>query len=75
MGINGPPDDKHLLIPDPATADVVRRIFSLIADGYTTEMVARLLNMEGVPTPSTIKAGTPSAHKNWQDNHWRPQAV
>lgn len=74
-GYQRAPDDKHLLIPDPATASVVQRIFSLIADGYTTEMVARLLNMEGVPTPSMTKAGTPSGHKNWHDNHWRPQAV
>ena len=74
-GYQRAPDDKHLLVPDSSTADVVRRIFSLIADGYTTEMVARLLNMEGVPTPSMIKAGTPSAHKNWHDNHWRPQTV
>lgn len=74
-GYQRPPDDKHLLVPDPSTADVVRRIFSLIADGYTTEMVARLLNAEGVPTPSRAKAGTPSAHGNWHDNHWRPQTV
>lgn len=74
-GYQRSPDDKHLLIPDPAAAAVVRRIFSLIADGYTTEMVARLLNTEGVPTPSKAKAGTPSAHENWHDNHWRPQTV
>ena len=53
----------------------MRRIFSLIADGYTTEMVARLLNTEGVPTPAKAKTGTASAHKNWHDNHWRPQAI
>lgn len=74
-GYQRAPDDKHLLVPDPSTADVVRRIFSLIADGYTTEMVARLLNAEGVPTPAKAKAGTPSAHDNWHDNHWRPQTV
>ena len=67
--------DKHRLTPDPSTADTVRRIFTWIADGYTTEMVARLLNAEGVPTPSKAKAGTPSAHDNWHDNHWRPQTV
>ena len=74
-GYQRAPDDKHLLIPDPATAAVVRRIFSLVADGYTTAMVARVLNAEGVPTPSKVKAGTPSAHDNWHDNHWRPQTV
>lgn len=74
-GYQRAPDDKHLLIPDPATAAVVRRIFSLVADGYTTAMVARVLNAECVPTPSKAKAGTPSAHDNWHDNHWRPQTV
>ena len=74
-GYKRDPSDKHLLVPDPATADVVRRIFALVADGYTTEMVARLLNAEGVPTPSQAKAGTSSAHANWQNEHWRLQAV
>ncbi len=74
-GYQRDPADKHLLVPDPVTAAVVRRIFTLIADGYTTEMVARLLNVEGVPTPSKAKAGTPSAHDNWHNNHWRPQTV
>nr|WP_295630628.1 recombinase family protein [uncultured Intestinimonas sp.] len=74
-GYRRAPNDKHLLVPDPATVAVVRYIFTLIAVGYTTEMVVHLLNAEGVLTPSKVKAGTLSAHNNWQDNHWRPQTV
>lgn len=67
--------DKHRLIPDPATVDVVRRIFTMAADGVSTEMIARALNAEGIPTPSTMKAGTPSEHENWKDNYWRQSIV
>lgn len=69
------PEDKHRLIPDPATADVVRRIFTMVADGTQTRLAARILNAEHVPTPSMAKAGTSSAHKNWKDNYWRAQTV
>ena len=68
-------EDKHLLVPDTATADVVRRIFAMAADGCSVELVARTLNAEQIPTPSKAKAGTSSAHKNWHDNYWRTNAV
>lgn len=74
-GYQRAPDDKHKLIPDPKTADIVRRIFTLVAGGASTADVAWILNTEGVPTPSQEKAGTPSAHANWTDNYWRPQTV
>ncbi len=69
------PNDKHRLIPDPATADVVRRIFNLVADGYTTEMVARIFNTERIPPPSQVKAGTPSGHANWHNQYWTINAI
>ena len=68
-GYRRDPCDKHLLVPDPATAVVVRCIFSLVADSYTTEMVARVLNVEGLPTPSKVKAGTPMAAANSLHHH------
>lgn len=74
-GYQKAPDDKHRLIPDPKTADTVRRIFTLVAGGTSTLDVARILNADGVPTPSQAKAGTPSGHANWTDNYWRPQTV
>lgn len=75
FGYKKDPRDKHRLIPDPKTADVVRRIFSLVADGMSTEMVARTLNTEEVPTPSQAKVGTSSEHANWDNSYWHLQTV
>ena len=75
FGYRKDPNDRHKLIPDPATADVVRRIFSLVAEGVSTEAVARMLNAEQVLTPSQTKVGTTSEHANWSNNYWRPQTV
>lgn len=68
-------EDKHILVPDPNTADTVRRIFTMVAEGVSVEDVARILNEEGVQTPSQKKAGTPSGHANWADNYWRPKTI
>jgi site-specific DNA recombinase len=45
--------------PDPITAPVVRRIFSLLRT-HTVERVAMLLNAEGVPTPRGAAGWNPS---------------
>lgn len=49
------PDDKHLMIPDPQTAPVVREIFRMVLDGRTTSQAAASLNDRGVPTPLQYK--------------------
>ena len=41
--------NKRLVI-DPQKADVVKRVFKLIADGVTTTKVVRLLKQEGITT-------------------------
>ena len=69
------PGDKHRLIPNPQAAPIVQRIFTLVADGTSTEKVAEILNAEGIPTPSKAKEGTPSAHANWQPNYWRRATI
>lgn len=43
-------DKDHGLVPDPATAPTVVRIFELVAAGKSQVEVARILNAEGVPT-------------------------
>lgn len=68
-------NDRHKLVPDPRTADIVRHIFILIADGNTTEAVAKILDSEGVPPPSRFKAGTSNEHANWHNNYWCAAAV
>lgn len=69
------PGDKHKIIPNPKTAPIVQRIFTLVADGTSTEKVAEILNVEGIPTPSQAKAGTPSGHANWHPNYWRRATI
>ena len=44
------PEDKHKLIPDPEAAEVVRRIFTLAAEGKKYKEIARILNETGVET-------------------------
>ena len=44
------PKDKHKLIPDPEAAEVVRRIFTLAAEGKKYKEIARILNEAGVET-------------------------
>lgn len=70
------PNDKHHLMIDPVTADVVKRIFCMIAEGNSTAKVAQVLNAEYAPTPSANKAGTSSAHANWLGkNFWSRKMV
>ena len=44
------PKDKHKLIPDPEAAEVVKRIFTLAAEGKKYKEIARILNEMGVET-------------------------
>ena len=49
-----PANHNHLVI-DPAAAQVVRRIFDLFEQGYGKIKIAKLLNAEGIPSPSEYK--------------------
>ncbi|WP_289285688.1 recombinase family protein [Parablautia intestinalis] len=42
--------DKHRLVPDPEAAEVVKRIFTLAAEGKKYKEIARILNEAGVET-------------------------
>lgn len=44
-------EDKHLLVIDPATADVVKKIFEMRLDGCGYGKIAGYLNNEGIPSP------------------------
>lgn len=44
------PKDKHKLIPDPEAAEVVKRIFTLAAEGKKYKEIARILNEAGIET-------------------------
>lgn len=68
------PEDKHIRIPDPMAAEVVRRIFDWCIAGKGATQIARLLNAEGVPTPSERKRQLGARRKNWgsgrNKNEW-----
>lgn len=71
-GYSKDPADKHHLIPNPETAGVVRRIFSLAAKGMGTSAIARTLSGEGIPTPRVhIRAlGIPRPETFRADTDW-----
>ena len=57
--------------PDPETADVVRLIFQLSADGVNAAEIARELFRRGIPTPGEYKA----AHGNHTHDISRTQGI
>lgn len=70
---SGPP-----FIPDREAAEVVRRIFSLAAEGSTTSRIADILNQESVPTPGAYKkqhGGISYSFKNEKQNLWTASQV
>ena len=76
IGYQKSPDDKHVLIPDPATAPIVKRIFDLRCQGFSYRKIATTLNTEGVPTPSSfyyLRQGKPNIRK--EGGYWQPQTV
>ena len=44
-------EDKHVLIIDPATAPIVKRIFDLRCQGFGYRKIAAVLNNDKIPTP------------------------
>lgn len=47
--------DGHKLLEDNEAANVVRRIFSLYADGISIQKICHILEDEGIPNPSMYK--------------------
>ena len=54
-GYRKSPGDKHLMIPDPETAPIVRDIFRMVLEGKSCSKIAAKLNDQGVPTPLQYK--------------------
>ena len=67
--------DGHFVIDEPAAA-VVRRIYAMKAEGLSFYEIARILNREGVMSPSRYAAER-GRKKYKESNHvlWQPQAV
>ena len=58
-GYSKNPEDTHKLIPNPATAPIVQRIFQMRIQGASYPTIARQLNEEGISSPSRylVEAG------------------
>ncbi|MCM1128229.1 MAG: recombinase family protein [Lachnospiraceae bacterium] len=67
--------ENHFEIDEPAAA-VVRRIFSMKMQGKSFSRIAKVLNQEGIPSPSRY-AGERGMKKYRDCSHilWQPQAV
>jgi len=57
---------RNQLVIDEESAEYVRLIFSLAADGNSNVQTAKILNTQGVPTPSEYKK------RNGIANMWKP---
>lgn len=55
FGYEKDPKDRHALLIAEDEAEIVRRIFSLTVEGYTSVEIARLFNENGVKTPIEFK--------------------
>ncbi len=55
FGYEKNPKDRHGLLIAEDEAEVVRKIFSLTIEGFTSVAIARLFNAEGVKTPIEFK--------------------
>jgi len=70
------PDDKNRLIIDDEAAEVVRRIFTMMAEGVNPTKIAAALNREGVHTPMLYKRAAGCSRDRWpsihEENIWTP---
>lgn len=71
------PEDRHGLFIVEEEAEVVRRIFRLTLQGYTSVQIARQFNEEGVKTPAQfqIEKGQPGNAPKKGLFIWQPAAV
>ena len=67
-------DDKNRLIIDEKAADIVRKIFTLTAEGVKPTEIAAMFNREGVPTPMLYKRAAGCSRDRWpsihEENFW-----
>lgn len=73
------PNQKTHMVIDPPAAKVVRRIFQMVADGFSTLQTAKILNQEYVPTPVLYKQAQSKIHRRWnilgEENFWTDHTV
>lgn len=45
------PSNKHILVPDPNTSQIVKKIFEMYISGYSSMEIADALTRDEIPTP------------------------
>ncbi|MCD7802321.1 MAG: recombinase family protein, partial [Clostridiales bacterium] len=76
FGYQKSPEDKYVLIPDPITAPIVRRIFDLRCQGCSYRKIATTFNEEGIPIPSSyyyMRQGKTNIRK--EGHYWQGQTI
>ncbi|MDE7243111.1 MAG: recombinase family protein [Oscillospiraceae bacterium] len=78
-GYNKDPHKKNHLVIDPPAAEIVRRIFHMVAEGRSTTQTAKILNQEGVLTPMRYKRAAGCSNTTWncirEENFWTDHSV
>ncbi len=73
------PEDKNRLLVDEEAAEIVKRIFTLTAEGVKPTELAAMLNREGVPTPMLYKRAAGCSRDRWpsihEENFWTQTMV
>lgn len=55
FGYEKDPNDRHMLLIEEDEAKIIRKIFSLTLEGYTSSQIAKLFNKERIKTPVEFK--------------------
>ena len=70
---------KNHMVIDPPAAEVVHRIFKMIAEGLSTVQTAKILNQECIPTPMLYKQSQSNIPRHWntlyEENFWTDSAI
>ncbi|MDE7245707.1 MAG: recombinase family protein [Oscillospiraceae bacterium] len=78
-GYSKDPNKKNHLVIDPPAAEIVRRIFHMVAEGRSTVQTAKVLNQEGILTPMRYKRAAGCSNTVWncvrEENFWTNHAV
>lgn len=68
--------DRDKLVPDPAAAIIVRKIFDLAADGTGVTAIVRYLNEKEIPTPiQYARSNGLTGNYNDGDGSWNSRSV
>ena len=69
------PLNKYLLIPDPETAPIVKKIFNLYISGYSSSEIADMLTRDEVPTPVMAKNMAGRIKKADKPHIWKHTSI